>query len=91
VATGERIRGRENFVAINANYPSAGRWRFTVRHLIADEQGAATDVSVTDGVTQAQAVSFFQMRDGLIWRVAEFWPDPFSPAGWRAAWVERVV
>lgn len=87
--SGERIRGRENFVAVNARYPAAGPWRFTVHRLIADEHGVASDVGVTDGASSARAVSFFELRDGLIWRVLEFWPDPFPPAGWRAAWVER--
>ena len=26
--SGERIRGRANFVAINENYPAHGRWEF---------------------------------------------------------------
>jgi len=88
--SGERIRGRDNFVAVNAHYPAAGRWRFTVRRLVADEQGAASDVTVTDGALTARAVSLFEVRDGLIWRVTEYWPDPFEPAAWRAQWVERA-
>ena len=88
--SGERIRGRDNFVAVNAHYPAAGRWRFTVRRLVADGQGAASDVTVTDGALTARAVSFFEVRDGLIWRVTEYWPDPFEPAAWRARWVERM-
>jgi ketosteroid isomerase-like protein len=46
----ERIRGRANFAAVNEHYPAAGPWRFTVQQLIADEHGAATDVTVTNGV-----------------------------------------
>ena len=88
--SGERIRGRDNFVAVNAHYPAAGRWHFTVRRLVADEQGVASDVTVTDGALTARAVSFFEVRDGLIWRMTEYWPDPFEPAAWRARWVERM-
>jgi ketosteroid isomerase-like protein len=88
--SGERIRGRDNFVAVNAHYPAAGRWRFTVRRLVADEQGATSGVTVTDGALMARAVSFFEVRDDLIWRVTEYWPDPFEPAAWRAQWVERM-
>ncbi|BDG08640.1 nuclear transport factor 2 family protein [Anaeromyxobacter paludicola] len=32
--SGERVRGRENFAAINANYPAAAAWRFTVNGLM---------------------------------------------------------
>lgn len=84
----ERIRGRESFVAVNARYPAAGPWRFTVHRLVADEHGVASDVGVTDGATSARAVSFFEVRDRLIRRVVEFWPEPFPPAAWRAAFVE---
>jgi ketosteroid isomerase-like protein len=89
--SGELIRGRDNFIAVNTHYPAAGAWRFTVLRLIADETGVATDVSVTDGALSARAVSFFEIRDGRIWRMTEFWPDPFEAAAWRAPWIEQTV
>ncbi|HEU5438762.1 MAG TPA: nuclear transport factor 2 family protein [Ktedonobacterales bacterium] len=87
--SGERIRGRANFSMMNTQYPAAGAWRFTVNRLIADEVGAASDVTVTDGARVDRAISFFDLRDGLIWRMTEFWPDPFEAAAWRAQLVER--
>jgi hypothetical protein len=86
--SGERIRGRANFSAFNAHYPAAGVWRFTVRHLVADDKMAATAVAVTDGSRNDEVVTFFELRDGLIWRVTEYWPDPFEAAAWREQWVE---
>ena len=88
--SGERIRGRANFVAVNENYPAAGRWHFSVHRLIADGHEVATDVSVTDGAVTARAITFSTVRDGRIWRQTEYWPDPFPPAAWRLQWVERV-
>ncbi len=87
--SGERISGRSNFVAINEHYPAAGRWRFTVLRLIADEAGVATDVTVTDGVQVGRAITFSELRAGLIVRQTEFWPEPFEAAQWRARWVTR--
>ena len=87
--SGERVRGRENFAAVNEQYPAAGPWGFTVHRIVADATGGASDVTVTDGVTVDRAVSFFEVRDGRIWRMTEYWPDPFEPADWRALWVER--
>ena len=87
--SGERFRGRENFIAVNANYPAAGAWRFTVHSVVADEAGAATDVGVTDGERNDRVITFFEFRDDLILRMTEFWPDPFEAAAWRARWVER--
>ena len=31
--SGERVRGRDNFVAINAHYPAAGRWQIALETL----------------------------------------------------------
>ena len=87
--SGERIRGRDNFVAVNAHYPAAGPWRFAVQRIVADDHGAVSDVAVTAPEVAARVVSFFAPRDGMIWRVTEFWPDPFAAAAWRARWVER--
>ena len=61
-----------------------------MRRLVADEQGVASDVTVTDGALTARAFSFFEVRNGLIWRMTEYWPDPFEAADWRAQWVERM-
>lgn len=87
--SGERIRGRENFVAINEHYPAAGRWKFEVHRLVADDREVATDVSVTDGAVKARVITFSTVRDDKIWRQTEFWPDSFEPAAWRARWVEQ--
>ncbi len=88
--SGERIRGRDNFVAVNEQYPAAGPWRFTVHRIVADAAAVATDVSVTDGVVIGRAITFSELRDGRIAHQTEFWPDPFPAAEWRAQWVERI-
>jgi ketosteroid isomerase-like protein len=87
--SGERIRGGVNFVAINANYPAAGRWRFTVERLVAEGEVAVTDVLVTDGAVTARALTFTTVRNGQIVRQVEYWPDPYEAPAWRATWVER--
>ena len=88
--SGERVRGRENFVAINENYPAHGRWEFTVHHLFAEEDHVVSDVSVTDGTITARVITFSTIRDEKILHQTEFWPDPFEPAAWRARWVEKI-
>jgi ketosteroid isomerase-like protein len=87
--SGERVRGRANFVAVNAHYPISGPWRFEIRNLVTDVGGAASDVLVTAPSVSTHVVTFFEMRDGRIWRMVEYWPDPFEVAVWRANWVER--
>ena len=88
--SGERIRGRANFVAINENYPAHGRWEFTVHRMIAERDQVVSDVGVTDGVVHARVITFSTIREGKILQQTEFWPDPFEAPGWRAQRVERI-
>jgi ketosteroid isomerase-like protein len=87
--SGERIRGRANFVAINTNYPAAGRWQITLDRMVAEGDEVATQVTVTDGALLARAITFTTVRDGRLWRQTEYWPDPFPPQPWRAQWVDQ--
>ena len=88
--SGERVRGRENFVAINEKYPAHGRWEFTIHRILAEGDEVVSDVDVTDGVLRGRVITFSRIRDGKILHQTEFWPDPFEPAAWRAQWVEKI-
>lgn len=87
----ERIRGRENCIAVNAHYP--GRWRIAVKRLVVSGDAVATEVFMTneeDPAQHATAVSFFELRDGRILRQIDYWPEPYDAPAWRAQWVERM-
>jgi len=86
----ERIRGRDNFVAVNEHYPAAGPWRFATQRLVAGGHEVVTDTTITDGVMTARLVTFSQVRDGKIVRQTEYQPDPFQAAAWRAQWAEHM-
>lgn len=88
--SGERIRGRDNFIAVNEHYPASGRWSFRVDRAVAEGDQVVTQVGVSDGVIRATAIAFTRVRDGKIASQIEFWPEPFEPAGWRRAWVEQA-
>lgn len=75
--SGERIRGAENFAKMNAEYPAHGPWIFTVHQIVAEHEKLVSDVSITDGVQWARALSFFTVANGKIQKIVEFWPDPF--------------
>ena len=77
--SGEQVRGRANFAAINENYPAHGRWEFTVHHILAEGHEVVSDVEVTDGVITGRAITFSTIRHGKIIHQIEFWPDPFKP------------
>ncbi|MBZ0294640.1 MAG: nuclear transport factor 2 family protein [Anaerolineae bacterium] len=88
VLSGERIRGRENFIAVNTHYP--GRWRCTIIRLVASGADVVTETQVTDGETTDTALSFFTLQDGQILSLREYWPTPYAAPDWRAQWVERM-
>jgi ketosteroid isomerase-like protein len=74
----ERIRGPERFAAVNSEYPAHGPWTFTVNHLVGNATEVVTDVSVSDGVQHARAISFFTVAEGKVVRIVEFWPEPYA-------------
>jgi ketosteroid isomerase-like protein len=88
--SGERIRGAENFAAVNSEYPAHGPWKFRINSLVAGPDSAVTDVNVTDGAIRARAITFFTVEKGKIARITEFWPDPFPAAENRKHLVERI-
>lgn len=50
----ERIRGRERFARMNAEYPASGPWVFTIHRLVGCEAEAVSDVGVTDGGSEGK-------------------------------------
>lgn len=89
--SGERIRGRENFARMNSEYPAHGPWTFRINTLVSDNTRAVSDVTVSDGVVIARAISFFTVHAGRIQHITEYWPDPYPAPANRAHLVETLV
>jgi ketosteroid isomerase-like protein len=90
--TGERFRGRENFLAMNQAHP-APNWHIVVRRLISSGTEAAAEVVVTTDDGVEVCLGFYETRDGQIRRGVEYWTEHASqptPA-WRAGWTERMT
>jgi ketosteroid isomerase-like protein len=86
----ERIRGKDRFAAVNSGYPANGKWVFTVHRIFGNANEVVSEVSVTDGVQNAKAISFFTLVDGKITRQVEYWPEPYAPAANRKHLVEAI-
>ena len=86
----ERIRGRERFAAMNAEYPAHGPWRFSVQRVVGNDTEAVSEVIVTDGVEEARAISFFTVSAGKITQVVEYWPEPYPAPARRQHLVEAI-
>jgi limonene-1,2-epoxide hydrolase len=78
--SGERIVGRENFVAIQARYPTnTGRWSFDVHRIVAEDSVVVSEVTVTDGEQSARVVAFSIVEGAEIGRQIEYWAMPYDP------------
>ena len=88
--TRERIRGAANFVRMNVEYPAHGPWRFTLHRLVGNAREAVSDVGITDGVQAVRAITFFEIPDGRVRRIVEWWPEPYAAPADRAHLVEKM-
>lgn len=89
--TGERLTGRDAFVAAQATYPSrSGRWTFDIHRLVDDGDVAVSEVTVADGDQSARVIAFSEVRHGLIVRQVEYWPTAYDPPPERAAFTRRI-
>ena len=86
----ERIRGAARFAEMNEIYPAHGPWSFTIHRLFGSESEAVSDVTVSDGVQTARALSFFTVVDGKVTHLLEFWPETYAAPANRAHLVEAI-
>jgi ketosteroid isomerase-like protein len=84
----ERIRGVDKFIRKNQESPAHGLWRFTINRLVGGDSEVTSDVSVTDGIQVARAISFFTVENDKISRIVEFWPESYVAPANRAHLVE---
>ena len=86
----EKIVGRSNFAELNSNYPSIGQWKFSINSIVVENDQVVTDVSVSDGSNNARAITFHTVRNDLIQKQIEFWPDSYEAPVWRKQWVQKL-
>lgn len=88
--TRERVRGRDAVVRFNAEYP--GDWSLRITGLVADDTRAATTILFASaGLDDATGIAFFDVADGVITRMTDWWPEPYDPPEGRAHLVERLA
>ena len=85
--TRERIRGRDRYVTFNAEYP--GDWHIEPRVVLADEHNGSLLFRWTLGDEDSLAVAFFELVDGRITKITDFWPEPYEPPPGREHLTER--
>jgi ketosteroid isomerase-like protein len=85
--TREIVRGREAYVEFNASYP--GDWTAELMSVVGEGGQAVSRLNFSVGGETATGLSFFELRDGLIAAIDDFWPEPYNPPPRMTAVVER--
>jgi ketosteroid isomerase-like protein len=87
--SGERFVGAANFIEMNRRHP-APNWHIRVRRILVDGDQVVSEVWVPTDAQPAFVTSFFDMQDGKIARMTEYWLDcdPEVPE-WREDLRER--
>jgi limonene-1,2-epoxide hydrolase len=90
--SGERIVGRENFAAIQAQYPTnTGRWSFDVHRIVAEEGIVVSEVTVTDEEQSARVVAFSILDGSQIAHQIEYWLMPYDPQPGREGLTQPIA
>ncbi len=88
--SGERISRREDFIAVQREYPAAAAWRFDIDRLVVERDVAVTELTVSDGTQAARAIGFSEIHDGRIKRQVEYWPVAYDAPAWRKHLVQQI-
>lgn len=86
--TRERIRSRENYIALNEAYP--GKWTNTVEELIAAGDRVVTRCRLEWNDEIVYGISFFTVLNGQVTHEVDWWPVPYDPPPGRERWTEPM-
>ena len=92
--SGERLRGRDNIVAVNQQYEGATGTapKMTLRRIVKPGQAWIVEGTIDYGDgTPVSLVSILEAdSDGRITRETDYFANPFEAPEWRRKWVEQM-
>jgi hypothetical protein len=92
--SGERVRGRENIVAVNESYEGATGTKpsLTLRRIVRPGQAWLVEGTIDYGDgTPVSIVSILETdAEGKITRETDYFANPFEAPEWRRKWVEQM-
>ena len=92
--SGERIRGRDNIIAVNQNYEGATGTApsLTLRRIVKPGQAWIIEGTIDYGDgTPVSIVSILETNaEGKITRATDYFANPFEAPEWRRQWVEQM-
>jgi hypothetical protein len=85
----ERVSGKAAYLRFNAEGFTTD-WHLAVGRIVADEGSAASWIQMNDAGETYPGLTFFEIADGLIVRITDFWPQAYEPSAARAHLTERI-
>lgn len=75
--TREYIESGFGYLEMFRTWP--GDWKATIKQLICEGDRAISVIDFDVGDEKMTGISIFQIRDGVICKVTDYWPDPYEP------------
>lgn len=75
--TREYIDSGEGYLEMFRTWP--GDWQATIRHLVCEEAKAVCVIDFVDGAQTMTGISVFEVVQGRIAAVTDYWPEPYEP------------
>ena len=87
--SGERIRGKQQIIALHEAAPFAVD--IVVRRTIGSGDLWVTETTISyNGGRPTKAVFIMEFRDGKVVRETDYFGEPFAPPDYRSKWVEPM-
>ena len=86
--SGERIRGRENLLALRQAYPAGVE--FEPRRVVARPDLGVGEYTIRYNGSPVYVVAIAELADGKVVRETHYFAEPFEAPAWRARWVEKM-
>ena len=87
--SGERIRGRDNIMAINMKYPSPPQGKVRDVHASGNLVVGEVELDYPEG-GKFMAVSIIELSRGKVMKQTDYFAQPFEAPDWRAEFVELM-
>jgi len=87
--SGERIRGRENLLALREAYPAGVG--FEVDRMTARQNLGVGEYVIRYDGGPVHVVAIVEFGDGKVVRETHYFAEPFEAPAWRSRWVERMA
>jgi hypothetical protein len=75
--TREYAESGEGYFELFRTWP--GHWQASIKHLVCEANKAVCVIDFAVGSKVMTGISIFELSDGKIAKVTDYWPDPYDP------------